>query len=84
MGEMFGDRAAKATVTGAAAKAVFVATNTWWLGLTVGVGSRWLASYGGNKRQRYEALERVVESLKRAGDPISKLPIKTIQTLRLI
>ena len=54
-----------AGVTGAAAKTVLIATNTWWLGLAVGVGSRWLASYGGNKRQRYEALERAVESLEK-------------------
>ena len=67
-GAEFGDRAAKMGVTGAAAKTVLIATNTWWLGLAVGVGSRWLASYGGNKRQRYEALKRAVESIeKKAG-----------------
>jgi hypothetical protein len=64
-GVEFGDRAAKAGVTGAAAKTVLVATNTWWLGLAVGLGSRWLATYGGNKRQRYEALQRIVETLER-------------------
>lgn len=69
-GAEFGDRAAKAGVTGAAAKTVLIATNTWWLGLAVGVGSRWLASYGGNKRQRYEALQRAVESLE-AGHSLS-------------
>jgi hypothetical protein len=63
-GVEFGDRAAKAGVTGAAAKTVLVATNTWWLGLAVGLGSRWLATYGGNKRRRYEALQRIVESLE--------------------
>ena len=82
-GAEFGDRAAKAGVTGAAAKTVLIATNTWWLGLAVGVGSRWLGSYGGNKRQRYEALQRAVESLetraghsgKRSIEPSPKLQI---------
>ena len=60
----FGNRAAKAGVSGAAAKAALFATNTWWLGLAVGVGSRWLSSYGGNKRERYEALRRTVETLE--------------------
>lgn len=64
-GAEFGGRAAKLGVTGAAAKTVLVATNTWWLGLAVGVGSNWLATYGGNKRQRYEALRRVVVELER-------------------
>lgn len=60
-GAEFGDRAAKAGVTGAAAKAALAATQAWWLGLAVGVGSRWLAAYGGDKRQRYETLRRMVE-----------------------
>lgn len=64
-GAEFGGRAAKLGVTGAAAKTVLVATHTWWLGLAVGVGSNWLATYGGNKRQRYEALRRVVVELER-------------------
>ncbi len=64
-GAEFGERAAKMGVTGAAAKTVLVATNTWWLGLAVGVGSNWLATYGGNKRQRYETLRRTVEVLER-------------------
>lgn len=68
-GAEFGGRAAKLGVTGAAAKAALVATNTWWLGLAVGMGSNWLATHGGNKRQRYEALRRVVVALERRGHP---------------
>lgn len=63
-GAEFGGRAAKVGVTGVAAKTVLLATNTWWLGLAVGVGSNWLATYGGNKRQRYEALQRAVTALE--------------------
>ena len=69
-GAEFGGRAAKLGVTGAAAKTVLVATHTWWLGLAVGVGSNWLATYGGNKRQRYEALRRVVVELERRASRV--------------
>ena len=82
-GAEFGDRAAKAGVTGAAAKTVLIATNTWWLGLAVGVGSRWLASYGGNKRQRYEALQRAVESLETRAGPSGKRPLERSPTLQI-
>jgi hypothetical protein len=63
-GAEFGDRAAKLTVTSAAANSVLLVTNTWWIGLAVGMGSHWLSSYGGNKRQRYEALLRMVNALE--------------------
>ncbi len=82
-GAEFGDRAAKAGVTGAAAKTVLIATNTWWLGLAVGVGSRWLASYGGNKRQRYEALQRAVESLETRAGPSGKRALERSPTLQI-
>lgn len=64
-GNEFGDRAAKAGLSGGAAKVALVATNTWWLGLALGVGTRWLTSYGGNKRQRYEALVEAIKSMER-------------------
>jgi len=82
-GAEFGDRAAKAGVTCAAAKTVLIATNTWWLGLAVGVGSRWLASYGGNKRQRYEALMRAVESLETRVVPSGKRSLEWSPTLQI-
>ena len=82
-GAAFGGRAAKAGVTGAAAKTVLIATNTWWLGLAVGVGSRWLASYGGNKRQRYEALQRAVESLEKKAGPSGRGSIERAPILQI-
>lgn len=63
-GAEFGGRAAKAGVSGVAAKAALVASGTWWIGLTVGVGSRWLATHGGRKRERFEALNRTVKALE--------------------
>lgn len=64
-GAEFGGRAAKTGVSGVAAKAALIATGTWWIGLTVGVGSRWLAAHGGGKRERYEALKRTVMAVER-------------------
>jgi len=69
-GAEFGDRAAKASVAGATAAAVLMASNTWWLALAAGVGSRSLISYGGNKRARYQTLVKVAEILEtRARSP---------------
>ncbi len=82
-GAEFGDRAAKAGVTGAAATTALIATNTWWLGLTVRVGSRWLTTYGGNKRQRYEALQRAVESLEPRAAPSGMRSIERSPTLQI-
>lgn len=64
-GAEFGGRAAKAGVSSVAGKAALLATGTWWIGLTVGVGSRWLSTHGGRKRERYEALKRTVEAVER-------------------
>lgn len=65
-----GDRAAKASVAGAAAAAVLMASNTWRLALAAGVGSRSLISYGHDKRAGYQTLVRVAEILEtRARSP---------------
>lgn len=63
-GAEFGNRAGTASVASAAGKAVLVATQTWWLGLLVGMGSQWLSTYGVNRRQKYEALRRTVEEVE--------------------
>jgi hypothetical protein len=68
----FGGRTGKSTVSGGLGKAALIATNTWWLGLAVGVGSRWLMTKGGNKRERFESLKKAVEMAERkAGGKIS-------------
>jgi hypothetical protein len=64
-GAEFGGRAAKAGLSGVAANAALVASGTWWIGLTVGIGSRWLVAHGGGKRERYEALKRTVAAVER-------------------
>lgn len=64
-GAAFGNRGAKAGMAGAAAKAAMVATQTWWLALVVGVGSRWLSSHGHGKRERYEVLASSLEVMRR-------------------
>ena len=75
-GVVFGERAAKATIAGAAAKSVLVATNTWWIALPVGVGLRVMVGRGDAKRQRYDALKGIVDSLEAANTerlPVPKL-----------
>jgi len=67
-GAEFGGRAAKAGVSGVAAKVALAASGTWWIGLSVGVGSRWLAAHGGGKRERYEALKRTVAAVERQSE----------------
>lgn len=59
-GRQFGKRTGKAGVAVGTAKAALVVTQTWWMGLLAGVGSRLLAAYGGRKRERYQ---QVVEAL---------------------
>lgn len=63
-GRQFGDRSAKAGVSVGAAKAALVVTQTWWIGLIAGVGSRMLAAYGGRKRERYQQLVDVLDTLR--------------------
>lgn len=60
----FGDRAAKAGMAGALAKAALIATNAWWLALAGGVGLRVMVGRGEAKRQQLDALKGIVESLE--------------------
>lgn len=66
MGEEFGARAARAGLGTLAGKAALVASGAWWVSLAAGVGSTWLAAHGGNKRDRYEALKRAMDSVDAA------------------
>ncbi|MBS0575162.1 MAG: hypothetical protein JSS45_01860 [Proteobacteria bacterium] len=65
----FGERGAKAGLAGGAAKAAMVATQTWWIGLLAGVGSRWLAGKGAGKRARYQMLKDAVRVLRGLLNP---------------
>ena len=63
MGQEFGHRTAQAGLSTYVGKAALVASGAWWVALAAGVGTRWLASHGGNKRERLEALKRAVEGV---------------------
>lgn len=63
-GREFGARTGKAGMAVGAGKAAMVVTQTWWIGLLAGVGSRLLASYGGAKRERYQTLYEAVHALR--------------------
>lgn len=64
-GYQFGSRGAKAGVAVGVANAAMVATQTWWIGLLAGVGTRLLASHGEAKRERYQVLMDAVGTLRR-------------------
>lgn len=67
-GTQLGSRGARAGAAGAAAKVAMVATQTWWIGLIAGVGSRWLAGKGRSRREQYEALRQAVAILRERYD----------------
>lgn len=64
-GAKFGSRSAKAGASSAVGKATMVATQTWWLGLIAGVGSRWLDNFGQGKREQYEVLKTALNVMKK-------------------
>ena len=69
----FGGRSGRVGVASVAAKGVMIATQTWWLGLVVGVGTGWLATKGRGKREQLEALKEVVGIVKKRERRIKRL-----------
>lgn len=63
-GYQFGSRAAKAGAAVGVANAAMVVTQTWWIGLLAGVGTRLLAVHGEAKRARYQVLKDSVGTLR--------------------
>lgn len=55
----FGERAGKSYLTYLIGSSVAVATQTWWLGLLAGIGSRYLAGKGQTQREVYQELVRI-------------------------
>lgn len=55
----FGERAGKSYLTYLIGGGVAAMTQTWWLGLLAGIGSRYLASRGRNQREVYQRLKQV-------------------------
>jgi len=55
----FGDRAGKSYLAYLLSGAVMAVTQTWWLGLVAGVGSRYTAHAGRKRREAYRELERI-------------------------
>ena len=64
MGGEFGSRVGRTAVSSIGAKTVMVVTQTWWLGLMVGVGSNWLAGRGRDKREVYDQLDAALELMR--------------------
>lgn len=64
-GAEFGNRAAQAGIAGGLASVAMVVTQTWWIALAAGVGSRWLAGGGRTRRAEYESLIDALVALRR-------------------
>jgi hypothetical protein len=58
----FGGRAGKSYLAYLIGGGVAAVTQTWWLGLLAGVGSRYLAAKGKQSRDQYRALSQLVET----------------------
>jgi hypothetical protein len=56
----FGERGAKSYLTYLLGGSAAVLTQTWWLGILAGMGSRWLAGRGRRQRELYRHLEEMV------------------------
>ena len=76
----FGGRSGRVGVASVAAKGVMIATQTWWLGLVVGVGTGWLATKGRGKREQHEALKEVVGIVGKRERRIKRLAHKMLKT----
>ena len=57
----FGNRAGKSYLTYLIGGSVAALTQTWWLGLLAGVGSRYLAGRGRRQRDAYQELSKVAD-----------------------
>ena len=61
----FGERGAKTYLTYLFGGVVALITQTWWLGIIAGIGSRWLAGQGRKKREIHHELKTLIARNKR-------------------
>ena len=64
-GYQFGSRGAKVGVGVGVANTAMIATQTWWIGLLAGAGTRLIAAHGEAKRERYQELRDAVGTLQK-------------------
>ena len=60
-GKEFGHRSVKSYIAHICGGAVLLVTHTWWLGLLGAVGSRLVMGHFKSRRERYEALKKMVK-----------------------
>ena len=60
----FGERSSKSYLAYLAGGSLAVATNTWWIGVLGGMGSRMILGAGRKKRERFTQLKQLVHSNK--------------------
>ena len=58
----FGDRSGKSYLAYLIGGGVASLTQTWWLGMLAGIGSRYLASRGRKQREAYQGLAQVIKT----------------------
>ena len=58
----FGERSTKSYLAYLAGGSLAVATNTWWIGVLGGMGSRFILGAGRQKRERLVRLQQLVNS----------------------
>ncbi len=58
----FGERGAKSYLTYLLGGSVAAISQTWWLGILAGMGSRWLSAKGRSNRELYLHLEQAISS----------------------
>lgn len=61
----FGERAGKSYLCYLLGSAVLACTQTWWLGLAAGIGTRFVVARGKRQRELYRELQRVSETNER-------------------
>ena len=73
----FGNRAGKSYLTYLIGGGVAAMTQTWWLGLLAGIGSRYLAGRGRRRREVYQELVEVTKVNDRVLQHYRNSPLKT-------
>jgi len=71
-GKEFGHRSIKTYIAHICGGAVLVLTHTWWLGLIGAIGTRLILGHLRSKRERYEALKRMVKTNEQVLDRLAR------------
>lgn len=74
----FGDRSGKSYLAYLIGGGVATITQTWWLGLLAGIGSRYLAGRGKNQRDQYHAISQIITTNERILGRLHSLNLQNL------